>query len=75
MKISNAKTKGEGIAIEQFGMTFRCEQGTWVSYPTNIDDRCDFDEFTAVPVEDWEQSSPEEIRQVLELLEEKDDEN
>jgi hypothetical protein len=56
------------IALEEYGMTFRCEEGTWVSYPTNADGTCDFADGTAVAVEDWEQSNPKEIRQVIEHL-------
>jgi len=62
------------IALEQFGMTFRREpvpgnkRGEWVSYPTNIDGTCDFDEGTAVGVGEWEDSTPEEITMVLDRL-------
>jgi hypothetical protein len=52
------------IALEEFGMTFRQEEGEWVSYPTNTDGTCDFYEGAAVLVGEWEQSTPEEIERV-----------
>jgi len=52
------------IALEKFGMTFRQEEGEWVSYPTNADGTCDFCEGTAVLVSEWEQSTLEEIQRV-----------
>lgn len=56
------------IALKEFGMTFRQEEGEWVSYPTNADGTCDFYWGTAVLVSEWEQSTPEEIERVQESL-------
>ena len=60
-------------ALEEFGMTFRfegdVERQEWISYPTNIDGTCDFDDGTSVAVAEWEQATPGEIAAVIERLE------
>ncbi len=60
-------------ALEEFGMTFRFEgdgeRQEWISYPTNIDGTCDFDDGTSVAVAEWEQATPDHIDEVIERLE------
>jgi hypothetical protein len=62
------ETKEKVVALPEFGVTVRQEEGGWISYPTNIGGTCDFDEGTAVAVSDWENSTTEEIDRLLALL-------
>jgi hypothetical protein len=67
---------GRGVCVEseKFGMTF-CKDfpdegpgGDWLSYPTERGGGCEFSEYSAVYVGDWEASNPDEIEAVLNAL-------
>ena len=69
---------GVCVESEKYGMTF-CKDypdevfgktygGDWLSFPTSAGGGCEFDEGAAVYVDDWEQSSPDEIEAVTNAL-------
>ena len=76
IQVYHERDHGVCVESEKYGMTFckdRPEKygehhGDWLSFPTSAGGGCEFDEGTAVYVDDWEQSSPDEIKAVLNAL-------
>lgn len=52
------------VEVEDLGMTFRLEGSDWVSYPTSAGGGCEFDRFTGVYLEEWEDATQERIGEI-----------
>ena len=67
---------GVCVESEKYGMTFCLDwpeeygehHGDWLSFPTSAGGGCEFEEGAAVYVDDWEQSTPDEIEAVTNAL-------